>query len=243
MTARLIHLLHIEDEETEQLLVAEILNSIAEFTFDITHVESEEAAVAAFEERPVDFVILDYQLTQGDGLSCLRRLRRLAPVVPVVALSGVATPKIAAELLRSGADDYFSKQDLDAAALVRSIREAIARTDAYRLHAGIADLNENAQFGQAFERICESYLNQCGVSILRLIDEFDRCARHVSWTPGKMQYLFEAECRRLDAARPPGEPPSRKVLRPVFLEIMLRLFGAPANESNAATLSADASAR
>ena len=52
--------------------------------------------------------------------------------MPIIAISGVATPEIAAELLQVGADDFISKKDLSGDVLARSVREALARADAWR---------------------------------------------------------------------------------------------------------------
>ena len=72
---------------------------MTDYSFDVRHAETEYAALEEFDRGGIDFVILDYHLTSGDGLSCLRRLRERDAMVPVVAVSGVATPEIAAELV------------------------------------------------------------------------------------------------------------------------------------------------
>jgi DNA-binding response OmpR family regulator len=132
MPTRTIRVLHVEDDAAQRRYVAHHLAAQPEVRFDIRHAESESAAVAEFDERGAECVILDYHLAQGDGLSCLRTLRARDPIVPIIAVSGVATTEIAAELLQAGADDYIGKQDLTSAVLGRSIRDALARADACR---------------------------------------------------------------------------------------------------------------
>ncbi len=84
--------LHVEDDGIQRALVAQYLTTPGEAKYVVTGVESEDEAVDTFRSGGVDLVILDYQLAQGNGLSCLRQLRQLDPLVPVIALSGVATP-------------------------------------------------------------------------------------------------------------------------------------------------------
>src|SRR5262245_53291706 len=93
-------------------ILAEQFAAVKERTFAISCVAGEDEAIHEFSRSGADCIILDYHLSQGDGLSCLRKLRRLDPMVPIVAVSGEATPEIAAELLRVGADDYISKTEL-----------------------------------------------------------------------------------------------------------------------------------
>src|SRR5277367_3271446 len=121
MNARTIRTLHVEDDTMQQLLIARQLKKIPELLFAITCARSEEEAVTEFRRSPPDFVIIDYHLSAGNGLNCLRALRENDPIVPIVAVSGQATDVIAAQLLESGADDYISKRDLQGDVLERSV--------------------------------------------------------------------------------------------------------------------------
>jgi DNA-binding response OmpR family regulator len=132
MTCPTIKLLHVEDDPAQRRFVAHHLASIGEYRFDVHPAESEDAAMDEFEGGGVEFVILDYHLTGGNGLSCLEKLRRRDEIVPIIAISGLATPEIAAELLRGGADDFISKKELSGEVLARSVRGALARAVAWR---------------------------------------------------------------------------------------------------------------
>jgi len=124
--------LHVEDDRIQRALIAHFLDMPEEHKYVVTGVESEEQAVDTFRRGGVDLVILDYQLAQGDGLNCLRQLRKLDPIVPVIAVSGMASPAIAADLIEAGADDYLNKQSLDKHILAESIETAMARAQGVR---------------------------------------------------------------------------------------------------------------
>jgi CheY-like chemotaxis protein len=124
--------LHVEDDRIQRALLVHFLARPEEFKYVVTGVESEDQAVDTFRHGGIDLVILDYQLAQGDGLNCLRQLRKLDPIVPVIAVSGIATPAIAADLIEAGADDYLSKQSLDKQILTESIETALARAQGVR---------------------------------------------------------------------------------------------------------------
>ena len=132
MTTRTIKLLHVEDEVSQRRLLAHHLASMNDLQFDIRYAEAEQAALDAFDEGGVELVIVDYHLSRGDGLHCLEELRRRDEVVPIIAVSGVATDEIASDLLQAGADDYIGKRDLTSDLLSRSLRDALARADACR---------------------------------------------------------------------------------------------------------------
>jgi DNA-binding response OmpR family regulator len=132
MTQTVIRLLHIEDDRLQHAIVARQLANMPEFRFEISIAVSEEDAILSFADGSFDLVILDYHLSAGDGVGCLRRIRHIDPIVPVIAVSGKATDEIAAELIAAGADDYLSKPNLSARLLSQSVRNAITRAKAFR---------------------------------------------------------------------------------------------------------------
>ena len=124
--------LHVDDDRIQRSLMAYYLDAVKEQRFMVTGVETEEQAIDLFRRGGIDLVILDYQLVQGDGLHCLRQLRRIDPLVPVIAVSGIATPEIAARLIGAGADDYLDKQSINKLVLVESVLSALTRARAMR---------------------------------------------------------------------------------------------------------------
>jgi DNA-binding response OmpR family regulator len=83
----------------------------------------------------VEFVFLDYNLHQGNGLQCLKALRMRDPIVPIIAISGMATAEVSGDLVAAGADDYINKRDLTTAVLAHSLRDSLRLADAWRKRA------------------------------------------------------------------------------------------------------------
>jgi DNA-binding response OmpR family regulator len=223
MPPRTIKLLHVEDDDMQQRVITIQLGTITELSFDITVRDSEDAAVAAFQQGGFEFVLLDYHLTQGDGLSCLRKLRARDPVVPIIAISGKATPEIAAELLQVGADDYLSKEELKPEALARSVRGALARADAWRQQAAPAEATVDAGLRNEFEALCRRFAATYGTEILGLVNAFEAKAREKQLTAEQLEGMVAAA--RHESQQGQGDTSQPRVLRPLFLEILLRLFG------------------
>ncbi len=224
MAPRTIKVLHIEDDALQQRLTAQQLKALPEFSFAITTADSEDGAIAAFVPLQPELVILDYHLTQGNGLSCLQKLRQQDPIVPIVALSGTATPEIAAELLKVGADDYLGKQDLTTEDLARSIREALARADAWRRWGTPAETEATpSPLADQFEELCRWFADHIGDELARRLDAFESAARQTALTQKQTEELF-TRCAADSAGR-------RRLLRPLLLEVLLRLFGDGTQES------------
>jgi CheY-like chemotaxis protein len=142
MTPIEIRLLHVEDDRIQQALMAHQLAALRDYRFDITVAASEAEALALFAGGGFELVVVDYQLNQGDGVSCLRHIRQIDPIVSIITVSGVATDEIAMALISAGADDYLAKQTLDSKILGQSVRNVLTRAHAFRARfAALANLS------------------------------------------------------------------------------------------------------
>ena len=72
-------------------------------------VSSGSAAVRFLEQRPVDLILLDMVMAEGDGFTVLSHTAGLAPRPPVVVLSVVDRVDKAVKAMRLGATDYVVK--------------------------------------------------------------------------------------------------------------------------------------
>jgi CheY-like chemotaxis protein len=223
MAPRVLKLLHVEDDRTQRAVTAHHLAAVGEITFEITCAESEQEAINEFGRGGFEFVILDYYLTQSNGLECLRQLRRLDPIVPIIAISGTATPEIAAELVQAGADDYISKEDLNRKMLARSLRCALDRADALRQFEAATPTDGTGPIDSLLQQICQDFLAQAGGRFLARLEEFEAAARQAKMTPGQIQRLFQRVLRHIGNGQPESE--RKASLRPILLEMLLRLFG------------------
>lgn len=233
MTPRPIRLLHVEDDETQQLIVRHHLEKAAEFQFVTTCVTSEDEAVDACRRGGVELVILDYHLTQGNGLSCLKRLRQLDPILPIVAISGIAGPTTAAELLHAGADDYIAKQDLRSDVLARSVRVALTRADAWRRRAPARKSDPGSRVKPLLQQMGSWLATTVGQQMLERLDEIEKVARIDGLTPTQVEQAFEIACAVLETGDPTKCLSVRRVLRPMLLELLLRLSGEPTSRPEA----------
>jgi DNA-binding response OmpR family regulator len=214
MSNRVVRLLHVEDCPMQRKVTAHHLRRMPDLQFDVVSAESEDAAVETFGRGGFEFVLLDYHLSAGNGLNCLRKMRKRHATVPIVAVSGVATPEIAAELLQEGADDYLSKLELTADALERSVRMALKRFDAWRKRApagsAVAD-----PLGALGRRLGRAAARPGGAEVLGILEEFSAAAR-----------LFRPTAERL---REVLTHDGGETLSPQVVQLLIVLAGAAPN--------------
>jgi two-component system cell cycle response regulator len=117
----------VEDDLGDARLVAEMLRDAD--TIDVALVRHSllADAVEPASLDIADLILLDLTLPDAEGLEGLRRVRTLAPDVPVVVLSGLSDENIAMQAVQLGAQDYLVKGDVDGTRLTRAIRYAVER--------------------------------------------------------------------------------------------------------------------
>ena len=94
-----------------------------------------------------DCVVSDFQMPKVNGLEFLRELRAEGNDIPFIFLTGKGTEQIAAEALRIGADDYFTKQ-IDIAyfeRLYNSLNRVIMAHGMRRLHESALKAMEESE--------------------------------------------------------------------------------------------------
>jgi two-component system, OmpR family, alkaline phosphatase synthesis response regulator PhoP len=84
-------------------------------------------ALALFREEKPDICVFDVMMPVMDGLSLLREIRKLDPVVPILLLSARGEEGDRVRGLEVGADDYIAKP-FSARELVARIKAAVRRT-------------------------------------------------------------------------------------------------------------------
>jgi len=77
--------------------------------YEVVAVAGGEEALRTLDSAPPDLVTLDMVLPGMDGLDTLRELKRRAPDVPVIMLSGHGQARTIVEAMKQGASDFLRK--------------------------------------------------------------------------------------------------------------------------------------
>ncbi|HLF56924.1 MAG TPA: sigma-54 dependent transcriptional regulator, partial [Thermoanaerobaculia bacterium] len=148
------------DEPDQRRLVAELLE--AEL-FTVAEAGSLAAAEAALATAPVDLVLSDWKLGDGDGGVLLALVRERYPETAFVMVTAYGTIARAVEAIRAGADDYLPKP-FERQALVLAVERTLERRrlarENRRLAAEIGDrdrlvdlIGRSAVMRKLFDRV------------------------------------------------------------------------------------------
>jgi signal transduction histidine kinase len=137
MGEAIIRVLLIEDNPDDACLLREALDEAKE-QIQLVHVGQLEDAAKLFGQESFQIILLDLSLPDSQGIETLVRVQGQAPSVPIVVLTGLDDDNIALQAVRAGAQDYLVKGEIDARNLLRAIRYASERKQAYEEMARLA---------------------------------------------------------------------------------------------------------
>ncbi|MCR6699975.1 MAG: EAL domain-containing protein [Dokdonella sp.] len=120
-------LLLVEDNPGDARMVREMLGESIADSLRIDVVTRLREAIDAVREHRYTAILLDPGLPDSQGLETVAALHRVAPLTPLVVLSGHGDEEIALRAIQLGAQDYVIKSELQGAALLRTLRYAIER--------------------------------------------------------------------------------------------------------------------
>lgn len=116
----------IEDDPGDALLIQEMLEQQG-CKAQLVTVERLSAGISHLQENCCDVVLLDMNLPDSSGLSTMTRLLDAAPSIPIIVLTGLSDEGFGVEAVKSGAQDYLVKGDIDGRILKRAMFYAVER--------------------------------------------------------------------------------------------------------------------
>jgi diguanylate cyclase (GGDEF)-like protein len=128
----------VEDNPADAFLARRILADAEDPSPAVETEDRLAGAIQRLAQGGVDVVVLDLSLPDSKGLDSFERIRREAPGVPLVILSGLEDQAIAMEAVRRGAQDFLVKGRFNGGVLSRTLRYAIER---HRLQSQIFALS------------------------------------------------------------------------------------------------------
>jgi PAS domain S-box-containing protein len=127
LTAEPIHLLVVEDNAGDARLIVELLKDVKGAAFESERAADLKSALDRLDGGGIDVVLLDLGLPDCQGLDTFMHIQDRARGAPVVVLSGLDDEQLALAAVRTGAQDYLVKGNINGEVLARVIRYAIER--------------------------------------------------------------------------------------------------------------------
>ena len=122
-----IALLLVEDDSADIELLKYALSRLKYATVNLVCANSLSNAFPLLHSRPFDVIICDLGLPDSQGLETLTKLSGKAPDIPIIVLTGYDDEELAMRALKSGAQDYLVKGQIEINSIYRSIRYSIER--------------------------------------------------------------------------------------------------------------------
>ncbi|GAB5560139.1 MAG: hypothetical protein SynsKO_17860 [Synoicihabitans sp.] len=118
----------VEDVSGDAPSLQEALSRCTEGEFEIVTASNMTEAKQRSETGKFDVIIGDWALSDSPGVSILRSFEEFAPGIPVVAVLPSDAPDLVLEVLKEGAADYVSREDIQGTSLLsRAIRYVVDR--------------------------------------------------------------------------------------------------------------------
>ncbi|MCK4273468.1 MAG: PAS domain S-box protein, partial [Dehalococcoidales bacterium] len=127
MEDKTIKVLLIEDNPDDLKLIKRKLDRSVNARFAITPVSKLQDGLEHLARNGTDLVLSDLGLPDSHGLDTVTKILCEAPHIPLVVLSGFDDEAIAIKAVKSGAQDYLVKGQLDGTQIERSLSYAIER--------------------------------------------------------------------------------------------------------------------
>lgn len=125
------HVFLVDDDEIDAMSFERALNK-ANLNFTFTHSTNASEALRIIKEQAFDVIFLDYQLPGIDGLVLLKKIREEGVTAPIAVMTSQGDEKIAVEMMKAGAFDYFPKAEVNAEYIQKVINTGLRLNQAQR---------------------------------------------------------------------------------------------------------------
>ncbi|MBT0586698.1 response regulator [Alteromonas oceanisediminis] len=124
-----VRILLVEDDEDDFLLTEDYLVNVPNQSFVLSWVTTSSDAINAIRAGDFHLCLLDYLLGKETAEDVLTLFQQSNIDLPVVVLSGQSDPQIDERVMRAGATDYLSKQEIETPKFLRMLRYVLARRE------------------------------------------------------------------------------------------------------------------
>jgi PAS domain S-box-containing protein len=124
-------LLLIDDDEVDVMTFQRALKK-SDLKYSLNICYNAVETLSTIETNTFDCIFLDYLLPGIDGLQLLRKLRDMSINTPVAVMTSQGDEKIAVEMIKNGAFDYFTKSDITPDKISKVVLSAVRLWDAER---------------------------------------------------------------------------------------------------------------
>ena len=122
-----MNILLIEDYQFDKDLIMEMLSSVSDFTFKLTHETRFKKGLEHFDNSDFDIILLDLNLPDSKGFVTVVRAIETKTKVPIIVLTGNENKEIGISAVKEGVQDYIVKGSITGEVMVEKLKYAIER--------------------------------------------------------------------------------------------------------------------
>ncbi|MBX3630128.1 MAG: response regulator [Nitrosomonas sp.] len=121
-----IHILIIEDNAFDALLIQHRLLQGLKNQIQLTHAESLSEALLLINQQHFDLILSDLHLPDSNGVETITKLKTVTNI-PIAVLTVSRNEQLAIQCINAGAQDYLQKDILSESSLTRLVRYTLER--------------------------------------------------------------------------------------------------------------------
>jgi len=114
-------ILLIEDNPGDSRLIKEMLNEITSINYRLIIAETLKEGCEEIKKNDFILILLDLNLPDSSGIKTFDTVMNFAEKIPVVLISGMQDVELSLSLIKEGAQDYITKQDINSTLLGKTI--------------------------------------------------------------------------------------------------------------------------
>lgn len=115
-----LSILLVEDDEIDAMKLSRAISRAQVEIGEIKICRYAEEALRTLDAWTPGCIFLDYQLPGTNGLELLKKVKERAPHLPVIVLTSHGDERIAVEMMKAGALDYFPKAEINPEKLTKA---------------------------------------------------------------------------------------------------------------------------
>ena len=119
-----IRLLIVDDDE-DYMVLSDLLKE-SDLSFEIDEVNSSKLALQKLKKNEYDCVVIDYHIPGVSGLEVMKFARGLGIKTPFIIFSAYGDAELVEELIKQGASDFISKDELNLDVLQYKINAVVS---------------------------------------------------------------------------------------------------------------------
>jgi PAS domain S-box-containing protein len=118
----------VDDDEIDAMAFERTLKKTG-LDYSLTHCINANEALDQINLGQYDCIFLDYQLPGSDGLVLLKKIKELGISAPIAVMTSQGDEKIAVEMMKAGAFEYFPKAEVTPDNIQKIIRAGVRLRD------------------------------------------------------------------------------------------------------------------